>query len=201
MSHHPEESLHDPTTCSGHHVDHEPSGLAEDALFESLPDGHLVKILMQEHQKIRSHLDDLEGYIELLKLGNDDRQDLLRKIESTGAALIASEPHHRREEEILFPELVSRGFVGPPSVMLAEHVQIRDLKKTVKEEATQLLKDDGDTFRLQAAANEIVGDMREHMSKENNILYPLAVSVIKDEALWADMRQRSDAIGYCCTGH
>ncbi len=40
--------------------------------------------------------------------------------------------------------------------------------------------------------------LRDHIFKENNILYPMAVQVILEPEKWADMKLKCDEIGYCC---
>ena len=40
--------------------------------------------------------------------------------------------------------------------------------------------------------------MRDHIFKENNILYPTAVEIIDDESVWEQMHHDADKIGYCC---
>jgi hypothetical protein len=48
-----------------------------------------------------------------------------------------------------------------------------------------------------ARARALVGMLREHIAKEDNVLYPMAVRVIRDPAVWAELRRRCDEIGYC----
>jgi hypothetical protein len=40
--------------------------------------------------------------------------------------------------------------------------------------------------------------LREHIAKEDGVLYPLALRVIREPSTWAELRARCDAIGYCC---
>ena len=40
--------------------------------------------------------------------------------------------------------------------------------------------------------------LRDHIFKENNILYPTALEVIKENSVWKKMKDDCDKIGYCC---
>jgi DUF438 domain-containing protein len=40
--------------------------------------------------------------------------------------------------------------------------------------------------------------LRDHIFKENNVLYPAALEVIEDESVWTRLKQECDKIGYCC---
>jgi uncharacterized protein (DUF2249 family) len=51
--------------------------------------------------------------------------------------------------------------------------------------------------RLRELAGYIVPNLRAHISKENNILYPTALKSL-EEKQWEAMKEKFDAIGYCC---
>ena len=39
---------------------------------------------------------------------------------------------------------------------------------------------------------------RDHIFKENNILYPTSLEVIQDADTWQKLKDACDKIGYCC---
>lgn len=41
-------------------------------------------------------------------------------------------------------------------------------------------------------------NLREHILKENTILYPAAFKAINDPNTWVEIRRKCDEIGYCC---
>jgi len=92
--------------------------------------------------------------------------------------------HHAKEEDIFFPFLAEKGFSstqGPVAVMLHEHVQGRNYVKGIADNIP--LYRNGD----KGALNEIKTNMkgyidllRNHISKENNILFRMADNVISD---------------------
>ena len=186
-------------SCSGHDSCNAQNSKAERSLMDSLPDRHLIRILMCEHQEIRSRLDELEKLADEISLGETERSKTLTRMGSIGEQLVAAEPHHQREEKILFPELESRGVSGPTQVMLSEHVSIRKLKHFIADESKRLLTTEEAPTKIIAAARELVAELRGHINKENGVLYPMSLGVIRDQSLWDQMLTRSDEIGYCCT--
>ena len=92
--------------------------------------------------------------------------------------------HHAKEENLFFPFLAERGFSttqGPIGVMLHEHVIGRNYVKGISDNIN--LYKNGDN----AALNEIYINMkgyvdllRNHISKENNILFRMADNVLSE---------------------
>ena len=122
---------------------------------------HCLDELRSDHEKILAELD---------KLAADPVGYAKEFLEFTANF---AEPHHHKEEEVLFPALEQKGIPkegGPIGIMLMEH----EMKRTyVKELQAGKI----------AAAAEIVSLMRDHINKENNILYPLAEQVLTEEEL------------------
>lgn len=89
----------------------------------------------------------------------------------------ADRNHHAKEESLLFPALVKAGVPsegGPIGVMLEEHVQGRAL--------IQRMATAGDAAPRAKAAQDYVRLLRDHIAKEDGILWPLAEAVL-DEPL------------------
>lgn len=173
-----------------------------EGLKESLPEDHPITTLILEHEEILKFLDELEKMGEKIEkatkstdLSGDDHQ----KLRSITHHLVAAERHHQREEEVLFPEAEKYGLYGPPQIMTEEHVVLRALKKELDELAQHSEKMDFSEFkeRLKALSGEIVQSLRDHIFKENNILYPAAIDVIPEED-WLKIKEDADKIGYCC---
>jgi DUF438 domain-containing protein len=166
------------------------------------PAGHVVHTLVSEHERILEFLDELEQL-------NKDIQDMdccsaedekIARLLHIAEHLVETEPHHEREEQILFPELEKRGVTGPPNIMRMEHDQLRPEKRRLRDLAECMGNMDFDEFKRQVdiAVKFIVPTLRDHIYKENNILYPTSVKMIDDENLWEKMKERCDEIGYCC---
>jgi hemerythrin-like domain-containing protein len=87
----------------------------------------------------------------------------------------ADKNHHAKEERWLFPAMAAAGIppAGPVSVMLAEHAEGRDLMREMTA---------GDGRQRAEAARQYVRLLRDHIDKENGVLFPLADSVMDASA-------------------
>jgi hemerythrin-like domain-containing protein len=105
--------------------------------------------------------------------------------------------HHAKEEDVLFPELERRGVKrdgGPIGVMLAEHEIGRGHVRAMTERLLELrggiagaamgIADHGRAYR------EI---LEAHISKENNVLFPMADRLISSD-MAARLVEQFDAI-------
>lgn len=164
--------------------------------------GHVIHTLVCEHEIILSFLDELEKvnqFIQKMNNYNSEREEF-KKLTHIADHLVGAEPHHQREEGVLFPEMEKRGVFGPPRIMRMEHEELRAHKKELKELAESVDKIDFKIFkeRLKEVAEFITFTLRDHIFKENNILYPTALQVIAKDEVWHNMRLQADKIGYCC---
>jgi DUF438 domain-containing protein len=179
--------------------------LLDDQTFKlktTLPRGHIIATLISEHETLLCFLDDLDFVnqsIQKMDKFTSEREEYARLLH-IAEQLIGAEPHHQREEEILFPELEKRGVYGPPMVMREEHTQLRKYKHKLLELSQKVAEMDFLDFASQLG--EVIGflvpALREHIFKENNILYPTALEVIDDEQIWSQLKKECDRIGYCC---
>ena len=95
----------------------------------------------------------------------------------------ADRNHHAKEERYLFPALAEAGVPaegGPVAVMLAEHVEERGLIEIMERE---------DSTRRVDAARRYLQLLRDHIEKENGVLFPLAEAVLEERAQRALARQ------------
>jgi hemerythrin-like domain-containing protein len=92
--------------------------------------------------------------------------------------------HHAKEEDVLFESLVKNGMPrenSPIAAMLMEHDQGRAFVKTMEAAALNVLDGQEDMERIIADnALAYAALLREHIAKEDDILYPLAERVIPD---------------------
>lgn len=86
--------------------------------------------------------------------------------------------HHAKEEELLFPLMVEKGFStqnGPVAVMLNEHVLGRNYVKTMTEGSRELKNGNTDADeQVREALMGYANLLQAHIGKENNILFRLA---------------------------
>ncbi len=90
--------------------------------------------------------------------------------------------HHGKEERHLFPKLESRGFpigTGPVAVMLREHEQGRAAVHAISDSLARTRA--GDPRAASELADALAGYaeiLRDHIAKENNVLFPMADRVL-----------------------
>jgi len=92
----------------------------------------------------------------------------------------ADQCHHAKEEDVFFPVLKQRGIPeqgGPIGVMLHEHVLGRDCVGRMRE-ASQAQPFDARMFA--AAAQQYLPLLRQHIFKENNVLFRMAEQVMSE---------------------
>lgn len=162
----------------------------------------LTDTMVTEHEIILGYLEQLEQVNRAIQKASDfpAASEHLERLAYLAHHLIEAEPHHQREERVLFPELEKRGVYGPPQVMRQEHVVMRALKHKLAELSRPAGEERFDQVRagINSAAGELVFTLRNHIAKENNVLYPLARQIITDPEVWAAMNRDADGIGYCC---
>jgi len=94
--------------------------------------------------------------------------------------------HHMKEEGVLFPALEAAGVPrqgGPIGVMLAEHVEGRRLTQAMRSAALSLAAGQSDQAAAVAQhALAYVALLRQHIAKEDRILFPMADRVIAPAA-------------------
>lgn len=139
-----------------------------------------IEELRADHEKILA---------ELAKLEADPEGHAKEFLEFTESF---AEPHHHKEEQVLFPALEQKGIPnegGPIGVMLTEHEikrgHVKDLRKAVENNESAGIKEH---------ALAIVSLMRDHIAKENDILYPMAEQVLTPDEL-AGMAHKCEEIG------
>jgi DUF438 domain-containing protein len=168
----------------------------EDKLQEiklSLDKGHPIHTMISEHEEILKFLDELDNLIEPLKRGISDEEKKI--LQDLSEHLVDAEKHHEREEKVLFPELEKRGITGPPRIMRMEHDELRPIKKRLQELSIEPDKNKNEIIEL---INVLSFKLRDHIFKENNILYPAALNDIGEDVIWENIKKECDNIGYCC---
>ena len=160
-----------------------------------------ISILMEEHKIMLQLAEKLVSLAnKILKI--TDLQyvtEEIHQVEHITEDFTDSEKHYKREENVLFAIVEKHGITEPPAIMWMEHDQIREKKKSLQ----QLIKDvDTQNFpnfktQLWKTSKNLSNLLASHFYKENNILFPAAMSVVT-EPEWIDVRKEFDEIGYCC---
>lgn len=140
-----------------------------------------TEILSSEHRVIERVIASLEAQADRLDAGHPVRPGFF--VDAAGFIKgFADGCHHLKEEGVLFERMVAAGLpreVGPVAVMLSEHEQGRTFTRGMQSAAERLAA--GDT----AAAHEVVANargyaalLRQHIQKEDGILFPMADQMI-----------------------
>ncbi|NLN16195.1 MAG: DUF438 domain-containing protein [Firmicutes bacterium] len=161
-----------------------------------LPLGHPLRTLMLEHEKLLGFLAELEKVNVRIQTREPTLEDLAL-LRSIADNLIDGNKHHQREEDVLFPALEKLGITGPPRIMRLEHNMLKARKTRLQELLGKEL--DLEEFRKELAGltEYIVFNLRDHIFKEDSILYPAAWQTITSRAEWERMTEECDQIGYC----
>ena len=154
-----------------------------------------TEILMDEHVVIVRVLDTLETAVQTAPVNKAVRSEFFL----TAADFIrgfADGCHHRKEENVLFQAMNRSGVAvqgGPIGVMLNEHEQGRVLTRTMRSgaEKWQAGQQEGKAEALKAAEQYILL-LRQHIAKENNVLFPMsdrAISTANQEQVAEDFER------------
>ena len=140
-----------------------------------------TEILKEEHRVIERVITSLEQATQRLERGERVRPGFFADAAQfvTG---FADGCHHKKEEGVLFKAMVANGLPtegGPVNEMLGEHEQGRAFTRAMREAAQRW--EGGDASARQAVIRNAHGYaalLRQHIAKEDGILFPLADQVI-----------------------
>jgi len=160
-----------------------------------------ISILMEEHKIMLRLAEQLTSVASKVLKVSDMRYvtEEIHTIEHIAEDFTDSEKHYLREENVLFPVIEKHGITEPPAIMWMEHDQIREQKKKLHQLIADLSETGFQDFKEQLweTAKSLSNLLSSHFYKENNILFPAALSVVTREE-WGEIRKEFDEIGYCC---
>jgi len=167
----------------------------------NLPVKHPLNTLIKEHDEILNILNRLEKVNSTIQEMDEyiPENYVFEELKELAHHLIETEKHHTREEESLFPRLEEKEITGPPNIMRMEHDDLWPGKERIDYLIENVERLDFDEFKkkLNKTVKSLVSTLRDHIFKENNILYPTAYDML-DENLWEKIKEECDRIGYCC---
>lgn len=146
-----------------------------------------LDILRLAHRTALGELELLENSAKSLKQNNGIARGDLEKV--FGFFDRELKVHFRHEEEIVFPYLARViGREGPIAAMLDEHQTLWRAVDALHEKVGELKVAQPDstgklTQTVQQIANHIVGFLRSHIQKEDNVLFPLAEEALDPQTL------------------
>ena len=141
----------------------------------------ITSALVSEHRLILRMLDVLERVAGATADG--DYGDFRFYLEAVDfIRQYADRFHHAKEEDVLFEAMVKNGMPranSPIAAMLLEHEQGRGLVRAMERAAHgALAEESGQVSIIVDNALQYVALLRDHIAKEDEILYPLAERII-----------------------
>lgn len=140
-----------------------------------------TEILMSEHRVIERVITSIEAGARQLEIGGTITPEFF--IEASDFIKgFADGCHHKKEEGVLFKTMVENGMPsegGPVGMMLMEHEQGRQFTRGMRVAAEKLQA--GDTSARAAVIQNARGYaalLRQHIIKEDGVLFPMADRVI-----------------------
>ncbi|MHB0885591.1 MAG: DUF438 domain-containing protein [Bacillota bacterium] len=133
-----------------------------------------------------------------------------RELRAIVAKLREAENHDVRQENTLFPVLERYGIEEPPAVMWEEHSRMKDTRRELQKliEAPPAGQGGqggaggpaGQPFsdhigRLAGLAIGLSESFVQHVTKEQGVLYQIALRMLSDED-WQEVKRESDELGY-----
>ena len=133
-----------------------------------MSDKNPLDILRKEHDIVLKTLSSLEL--------NLNRKDIRQSKNNINILQKEFNKHSlNKEEKVLFPEIEK--FIprdgGPTGMMIIEH---KDLTESI-----EMFKDEEDINNLIKTGNQIISLLREHIGKENNMLFMMADMHLDDK--------------------
>ena len=163
-------------------------------------------VLYSEHEIILQALSLLERAVDrIADAGSVSAADVADLVDFL--ASFADDLHHAKEEQLLFPALGEAGLPshgGPVAVMLMEHEHGRAFLSSMRRAAADW-GSDAAKGAFEDAALGYVELLRQHIHKENEILFPLAERALSEDAKAAlsaaftkhDEQRRADEHARC----
>lgn len=164
-------------------------------------ESNATRSLRDDHENVLANLNRLDKSLQALATDtNSDVRGAKRALAQAVDFLQQElELHLRKEEEALFPplEAIIGAMGGPTAVMRAEHQSLRtkngELQTLVKELPSGDDKLSAEASRqLKGVADYIITLLRDHIHKENFILFPMSNQMLSGATLdstWESMRR------------
>ncbi len=147
-----------------------------------------IAIFMAEHEEGLAHLKELGGYIRRVERGEVTAEVLEGIRKATAFINKEVRAHNEKEEALLFPELEKvLAPKGPTFVMREEHRRLWEVLEKVESTLERLERDKDRAVidELVASAQFVVQLLREHINKEDSVLYPMAKQLLSAEQMAA----------------
>ena len=167
--------------------------LAERKL-EEVPEGHPLKLLVEENKLILKLNETLSLYLKTLASEGVKEELTAKTLEVAEKLYAALRLHYRKVQMLLFPYLERLGIYAVPRVLWGrEHEAIVKLRKL-----RALLRELKGLEELVKLGEELFQSIPDIAFREDKILYP-ALWTLLDEGMWAAIHEEAHEIGWAVT--
>ncbi len=150
-------------------------------MSHNLPDGHPVRVYLEENQLIRELIDNIN---------NVNIQENYEFFKALFEKLCRVEKHFARKENQLFPYLEKYGWTSPSQNMWAFHDDIRAIIKS-----TRNLVETDEISSLSMSLQNLFRNLEHIMQVEEGRLLPNAMNMLSEDD-WKEMRDGDEEIGW-----
>lgn len=162
--------------------------------------GHPLEHLLSEHEIILKEIGRLEALSEKLEKAGEYSEvpGELEKLDRIVEHLVEFDRHHALEEEVIFPAVADTGITEPLEIVRNEHEELKKKKKQMQ----GVLKERSNLAcpefarRIKAFADYFSREYPDHICKEDNILFPIALRALSKEK-WEELGSECERSGYC----
>ncbi|MHC4558309.1 MAG: DUF438 domain-containing protein [Planctomycetota bacterium] len=166
-----------------------------------LPDNHILRKIVAEHDLARCFLADLNDVVDdILSLDRltDTCSEFRRLVHCVGHLSVMKE-HIDREEDVIFPYLNKYGWMALCQTAQTDHANIRTDIDGLVALIISFNKVQFDGFKawLATIVRRLSPIMLEHLSYEDDLLCPVALVIIDDVKVWETIKALCEDIGYC----
>ena len=174
----------------------------ENPFYHSLPDGHIIRTLMEEHQVLLNLGRELKKSLRKFQKAKspNDAREVMVELHFISSHLIRSGKHHIRESQTFMSRLAEMEEFVPTLEIRRQHDKLGGQKRVLERAIYSIyINEFGKSSEaIQKSGKDLVKTLTDHIELEDNVLFPQAVRLITDPNWWNEMKQKSDQIGYCC---
>jgi uncharacterized protein len=166
---------------------------------KAIEPGHPIDTFRRENEALRAVIAQLQTALKEIPAFGDcaEPAPILMKLRQGFNDLMDIDKHYQRKEHALFSCLERHGISGPSKVMWAKDDEIRDLLKQFGVKLQQTFASVEALRTTVAPAAELaIGAVLEMIHKEENILFPMALSTLPEDE-WGEIWSASPKYGWC----
>lgn len=154
---------------------------------------HPIFLFKLENREVEKLAESIRQSAENVK--GENTPATRKKLEESILTLKDVETHYERKEQLLFPFLEKRGFMGPSKVMWGKDNEVRDLFRKALAEIEGVTDADSLATYLKEALDPLLEEVTGMIFKEENILFPTALEKL-EAGDWVKILEESNDIGY-----